>query len=229
MSLDRATRTVAISMGANDMIVPGFASTGGVDAVDRVFNWSSAGVSRGLVQLSSGTSEFITGVFLLGVGVGRTFYNGSAKMNLIENFGGIAKDLTSWGGPDVIEGEYSVTTNMPNNDTGLVDYIFVNGVGLVKALYFANDGLVFDDPSGSFSQLSSGTEGCCINSRLEPPVKVRITPDGGGSLWIGYPGDYYQSAANLPVDAVFEAGDGVSAISPFAVLCNAAYTIQLTY
>jgi hypothetical protein len=110
------------------------------------------------------------------------------------SFGGILFDNSATGGPDVIQGDYPETTQMPNVGTPLMDAVYVENVGVAKIERFVDKygGSIIADPSGVFAAAGS-TQGRFLTTFVQKPSKMRILCTG--NMWIGYMGDVWDGVS----------------------------------
>ncbi len=154
----------------------------------------------------------------LGVNI-KTFLQGYDLYTDPFHFGGIASDNSATGGPQVIGGQYGVTTVMPGTYRPLVDHIIVEGpsgvgFGILRIKRFVDEaeGVICEDPTG-YWQFQGSVQATTMSSWYRAPVRVKITQEAGIPFWIGYAGDSQTTGDNVP--SVVSIGDGVNPVMPF--------------
>lgn len=129
--------------------------------------------------------------------------------------GGIVPDNSSSGGPDVIAGQYGVTTTMPNLQSGLVDYmIWDSGIGeiypvMIKSFVDQSSFIIQSTNSYASPVTSSGSIIYC-STLLGVARKLTITCAGSFLMAAG--------SSNIGFAAgTYVIGDGTSKVAPIVV------------
>lgn len=136
-------------------------------------------------------------------------------------FGGISPDSGATSGPQVIPGMWGTTTQMPNQQSGVYDLVYVDNYGIIciKSYIGDNGKLICEDPTGQY-QLIGPSLTSLLTSWHNPPVRVEVR--SVGSFWVGNIGDIWDGlSANVESVngvAIYRAGDGESPVEPFVVV-----------
>lgn len=206
--------------GFSGYIVPGFETEGW--AAVTLSPYGAPNTGRCVVQYSTDVA-LSAGVLLQGDRLGP-----ERPGNRAINYGGISKDLTATGGPQVIEGAWPLTTQMPNQSTGIVDYVLLDFVGLMKVVGYVDGSknLVCEDPYNTFQTQGSNQSIQTICSRYRAPKKVIVNPEDGTTLYILNVGcTIFNGFVQLKVNEIYEAGDGINSMVPFAVVGNGTVSV----
>lgn len=136
------------------------------------------------------------------------------------HFGGIVSDNSATSGPQVIGGQYGVTTAMPGTYAPLVDHIIIDGslvsagFGILRIKRFLGEsaGVICEDLTG-YWQFLGNLQVALMSSWYCAPVRVQMTETSGVPFWVGYSGDSQNFGDN--VESVVSIGDGINPVRPF--------------
>lgn len=133
-------------------------------------------------------------------------------------FGDIGFDNSATGGPEIKQGNYPFSTQVPNTGTPLMDAVYVQNVGIAKIERFVdnNTGSIIADPSGLFGVGNTNVQ--FISTFVQTPKRVRVICSSK-EVYIGFMDDawngteYNYNNVNLVVG---EGGD--IPMQPFVVI-----------
>lgn len=129
--------------------------------------------------------------------------------------GGILFDNSSSGGPNVVAGQYSVTTTMPNLQSGLADYmIWDSGVGEIYPVQiksFVDDSrFIIESTNGYANPVVASGDVIYCSTLLGVAKKLTITCAGQFIMASG--------SSNITfIAGTYVIGDGVSKVMPIVV------------
>jgi hypothetical protein len=131
--------------------------------------------------------------------------------------GGIVPDNSSSGGPDVIAGQYGVTTTMPNLQSGLVDYMIWDDSGGTGEIYpvriksFVDDSsMIIERTNGYATPVAASGVIIYCSTLLGVARKLTITCAGSFLMAAG--------SSNIGFAAgTYVIGDGTSKVAPIVV------------
>jgi hypothetical protein len=106
-------------------------------------------------------------------------------------FGGILPNNDANQYAQVIQGQYGVTTTMPNSQSPLVNYVICEGVFIVEVVRVIDDNnIVVKDPSGVVS-VSGGYILTGFSSNSYPIRNITTKVDNSGALLVWLPGQNF--------------------------------------
>lgn len=123
-------------------------------------------------------------------------------------FGGIYPNNSATVGPQVIQSEYPITTQVPNAGAPLMDAVYVFNVGIAKIERFVNNniGSIIADPTGVFGTQGS-TTGYFLTTFVGAPKRMRIICNAKDT-YIGFMGDVFSGYNGAELNLVLgEGGD----------------------
>ena len=130
-------------------------------------------------------------------------------------FGGITPNNDANQYAEVIPGEYSVTTTMPNQQTPLVNYVYCPGMFLLKVLTVIDNNTIICEISDIAAITGAGATlyGVSTNSYPLKSASVKFESDG----WIIFPGKPYVIAASTTIEIE---PNNYGEIEPIMVYCS---------
>lgn len=188
--------------------------------ISDTWSVSSYGTGYAVLSADNGTgnaiAELVQGAFVSSTG---------GTIVTPSMFGGITPNNDANQYAQVISGQYSVTTTMPNQQAPLVNYVYCLGSFILEVLHVIdNNTIVVKDPSG-ISQLSSGYTITGFSANTYNLTNITIYNDASSSCLVWLPGQIY---AQLGAGTTNIEQNNYGECLPVMITCNAGATI-LTY